>query len=98
MAIWKLEPTDLESPRWRGTDYVGVAIVRAQDEQTARQTATSRFARAVRRESKYQDSPAPSPWKVPELVTCTELNQADFDREGPAEVLDPLSWEPAKHH
>ncbi len=97
MAIWKLEPTNLESPDWQISSYVGRAIVRAPDATSARRMAAEQFTRAARTPLIGQDSPA-SPWTNPELVTCTELADSDFDPEGPAEVLDPLMWEPTKQH
>ncbi len=78
MAIWKLEPTDVESTDWQISTYRGRTIVCAPDAISARRVAADQFT----------CSPE-SPWTNPDLVTCTEL-----DPEGPTEVLDPLSWEP----
>ena len=97
MAIWKLEPTNLESPDWQISSYRGRAIVRAPDATSSRRMAAEQFTRAARTPLIGRDSPA-SPWTNPELVTCTELHDSNFDPEGPAEVLDPLMWEPTKQH
>ncbi len=93
MAIWKLEPTNLESPDWQISTNRGRVIVRAPDAMSARKVAAEHFTRGARPVVIGQDSPA-SPWTNPELVTCTELADSDFDPDGPAEVLGPLSWEP----
>ncbi len=93
MAIWKLEPTNLESPDWQISSYRGQAIVRAPDAISARRVAADQFTCEARTVVIGRDSPE-SPWTNPELVTCAELHDSDFDPDGPAEVLDPLSWEP----
>ena len=43
MAVWMLTPVDLDDPNWEASSHRGPAIVRAPDEQKARETAERAF-------------------------------------------------------
>ena len=87
MHIWKLEPTDIESEDWRTSTYKGPVIVRAKDEASARLLAVEAFGIAVRRKA-GNDTPL-MVWSQGELVTCIRLDDSEYKKEGPEEVLSP---------
>jgi hypothetical protein len=43
MSIWKLSPVDFQAEEWKRSRHQGDAIIRAQDEEEARDVAASRF-------------------------------------------------------
>ncbi len=87
MAIWKLTPLDLLDPNWDASSHRGVAIVRARTETDARNTAAKAFDTKTRfRPGEGQKFP---PWKRPALVRVEPIEDARYEAEGPAAVLDP---------
>ena len=47
MPIWKLSPINLQAEDWKRSTYEGDAIIRAKDEDEARNVAVCRFDRAA---------------------------------------------------
>jgi len=43
MSLWKLQPLDLSDPNWEASSHRGPVIVRAPDEQAARDEAQRAF-------------------------------------------------------
>jgi len=87
MPLWKLTPVDLHDPNWEASSHRAVAIVRALDEADARDTAARAFDVKTRfSPRKGQRLP---PWKRDALVTVERIEDARYDAEGPASVLEP---------
>lgn len=87
MMILKLNPTAVESDRWRASRYRGEVLARAKDEKQARTLATQHF-RAVSEYVHGADTPLP-PWPDPELVTCEVVDDWGIETDGPVEILSP---------
>ncbi len=87
MPIWRLTPVDLTDPDWGASSHRGFALVRARDEEEAREAAAAAFDVPTRFEP-GRGVLAP-PWKRPRLVTAEVIEDPRFEAEGPAEVLDP---------
>ena len=95
MLIYKLTPTEKTSDHWRASSYKGDVVIRAEDEDEARNIAKLKFLKAVKRISKYQDTPI-SPWSDSDLVKCERLENSDYDENGLAGVLFPKSNMPRR--
>ena len=56
MPLWKLQPLDLSDPNWEASSHRGVVVVRAPDEETARDEAGARvwLEDAARPRRRYQ--------------------------------------------
>lgn len=70
MPVFKLTPIDLDDPNWKCSMHSRPCLVRAEDEDQAREFATVEFKIGVgrNRELKVRKSP----WKDSDLVECTE--------------------------
>ena len=88
MHIWKLSPLDMSTRDWESSTYRGVAIVRAKNEEEARQCAMRRFSIAVERNPK--EDLRLCPWTQGELVLCQELFDSQYQATGETTVLEPL--------
>ena len=82
MAIYKLFPVDHSPLKWQSCRYRGEAIVRADNEEHARQLGTHEFC-----------IPRPaltsSPWEDPQTVLCHPMNDGGYNELGPQKVLSP---------
>lgn len=87
MRIWRLSPIDLSDPNWEASAHRGPAIVRAEDEEEARNLAQETFG-VKTRFAPGAGIIAP-PWQRAELVTAEIVTDSPFEPEGPAEVLQP---------
>jgi hypothetical protein len=87
VTIWRLIPIDLDDPSWLTSSHRGPAVVRARDENTARQTAQEAFG-LPQRFRPGKGTPVP-PWKRPEHVRAERLEASIYPADGPAEVLEP---------
>jgi hypothetical protein len=87
MRIWRLFPVDPSDPNWQASAHRGVAIVRAETEEEARELAQHAFG-VKTRFSPGSGIIAP-PWKRAEHVTAEIIADSPYDREGPPEVLQP---------
>lgn len=72
---------------WESSTYRGVAIVRASNEQEARQCAMQRFAIATKRDPK--EGMRICPWVQGTFVSCEELVDSKYQTIGEAAVLEP---------
>jgi hypothetical protein len=86
MPIWRLDPIHPDDRHWRASTYTGPLSVRAADEIKARELAASAF-RIDAETSAATDIPRP-PWLFPWLVTCTRIEDSEFEEDGPATILD----------
>lgn len=91
LAIWRLEPIDLSDHNWRASGHREAVIVRADDEQRARDLATFAFGKAAEKQG-IQETPV-VPWHYDQNVSCTELKESEFDADGPDSILDPPGYD-----
>ena len=89
MQIWRLTPISPRRHDWRLSNYLGVAIVRAESEFAARRRAQIIFSRDIARARGSQ--PATSPWLDPSRVHCLPPVGSLFTKFGPEDVLRPNS-------
>jgi hypothetical protein len=87
MPLWKLRPLDLSDPNWEASSHRGVVIVRAPDEETARDEAERAFG-VKTRFSPGERAKAP-PWKRASLVSAARIWDQRYEEDGPTEVLEP---------
>ncbi len=87
MAIWHLTPIDLDDPSWEASSHRGAAIVRAENEDAAREIAQRAFG--VKTGFRPQHRIIAPPWKRSKLVRAEHVRDPRFKEEGPAEVLSP---------
>ena len=86
MPIWKLSPIDLKAEEWKRSMHKGDAIIRAQNEEEARDVATSCFDQFARDTTRT----LLCPWPNPALVQCIQLeSDSSWEADGPPAVLDP---------
>lgn len=92
MKVWELLPIDPTNENWAASTYNRSVVVRADNEDRAREIAKLEFRTAA---SKLGAVPYP-PWQHPDLVECCELTDGSFDAEGDEAILDPadhdLEW------
>ncbi len=86
MPIWRLDPIHPDDHHWRASTYTGPLSVRAADETKARELAASAF-RIGAETAASRDVPR-APWLFPWLVTCTRIEDSEFEEDGPDTVLD----------
>jgi hypothetical protein len=87
MPLWKLQPLDLSDPNWEASSHRALVIVRAPDEETAREEAERAFG------VKTRFSPGKGvmvpPWKRASLVSAARIRDQRYEEDGPTEVLEP---------
>ena len=88
MKIWRLSPLNPNFAGWCCSRYQGDAIVRAEDEEKARDIAYRHFWSLAEKVSPCQETPR-SPWKDSSVVKCIELDNSKYSTDGPAELLEP---------
>jgi len=89
MRVYELKPTSEALDDWEANEYKGTVIVRAQDEKSARLKASFGFFTLTKEES-GRDTPIP-PWQNGKLVICKQLDNSEYEEEGPEEILFPKS-------
>ena len=92
MPVWTLTPLDTSDHNWRASTWSKPVLVRAPDEQRAREIAKLAFGIATKREPS-QDVPA-NPWGSPALVSAAVDPDQDDNRDGPEAILDPAEYDP----
>lgn len=93
MSLWKLEPLDLSDPNWEASSHRGLVIVRAPDDEAARDAAQRAFG-VKTRFSPGAGVTAP-PWKRASLVSAERVHDQRYEEEGPTEILEPSFTLPA---
>lgn len=88
MKIWKLSPINLDFAGWCCSTYKDDVIIRAEDEEKARDIATQNFGIFAKKVSSTQETPR-SPWNDSTVVKCIELSNSKYSIEGPAKLLEP---------
>jgi len=87
MPLWKLQPLDRSDPNWEASSHRGLVIVRAPDEETARDEAQRAFG------VKTRFSPGAGvktpPWQRASLVSAERVRDERYEEEGPTAVLEP---------
>ena len=87
MPIWKLSPIDVGDPSWEASSHRGVIIVRAPDEDAAREVAQKRFG--VKTAFPPGQGVKAPPWRRGHLVRAQIIKDERYEAEGPTEVLLP---------
>ena len=90
MRVYELKPTSEALDDWEAGEYKGTVIVRAQDEKSARdkvQVSDFGYIESL----KELGSPVKSPWLDDKLVICKQLDNLEYEEEGPEEILSPKS-------
>lgn len=87
MPLWKLTPIDLMDPCWEASSHRAMTVVRAADEDAAREVAQKAFG--VKTGFKPGAGIKAPPWRRPSLVSAVRVEDARYDPEGPAAVLEP---------
>jgi len=87
MVIWHLTPIDLDDPSWEASSHRGAAVVRAENEDAAREIAQRAFG--VKTGFRPQRRVIAPPWKSSKLVRAEHVRDPRFKEEGPAEVVSP---------
>jgi hypothetical protein len=87
MPLWKLQPLDLSDPNWEASSHRGLVIVRAPDEEEARDVAQRAFG-VKTRFSPGAGVQAP-PWTRAALVAAERTEDERYEQEGPSAVLQP---------
>jgi hypothetical protein len=87
MPIWRLEPINPDDHHWQASPYAGPLIVRAADEDKARELAASQFRIGA---EKPPGTEVPrTPWLYSWLATYTRIEASEFEEDGPETILDP---------
>lgn len=87
MPLWKLHPIDLSDPNWEMSSHRDVVVVRAADEERARDVAQQAFG--VKRGFPLKGGVTAPPWKRPQLVSAELIKDSRWEDEGPDAVLMP---------
>jgi len=87
MRVYDLKPTSEALDDWEANEYKGTVIVRAQDEKSARDKAQFVSLSLTEKES-GEDEPI-SPWQDDKLIICKQLDNSEYEEEGPEEILFP---------
>ena len=87
MPLWKLMPVDLSDPDWEASSHRGLVIVRAPNEEAARDEAEKTFG--VKTRFKPGAGVKAPPWKRSALVKAERIEDPRYESEGPVEILDP---------
>jgi hypothetical protein len=85
--IWRLTPTAPDDPSWQASSHRGAVVVRAPDEERAREEAQKAFGVQTRFPPGTAFSLAP--WTRSALVRAEILEQSRHDPDGPIAVLEP---------
>lgn len=91
MKIWELLPIDPSNDNWAASTYAGSVVVRAENEDRAREIASLAFDTAATKPA--NGTVRYPPWRHPELVDCRELTDGSFDEDGDEAILDPPEYD-----
>ncbi len=89
MPLWELLPVDPRDPNWEASSYEGRIVVRAPNENAARDEAERAFG--VKTRFKPGAGVKAPPWKRPALVKAEIIHDDLYEEEGPTEILFPVS-------
>ncbi len=78
---------DLTDPNWEASSHRAFAIVRAPDEEAAREAAQQAFG--VKTGFRPGGGIKAPPWKRESLVTAERIEDPRYEPDGPSEVLEP---------
>lgn len=87
MPVWRLTPIDLADPDWAASSHRAVTVVRAPDEESARQAAQEAFG--VKTRFPPGEGVTFPPWTREELVRAERIEDPRYPEDGATAVLDP---------
>lgn len=96
MPIWRLSPIDLSDRNWEASSHRGQVVVRASNEDEARDLAEDAFA--VKTRFAPGMGVITPPWKRPEQVKVELVTDSPYEPEGPPQVLEPSFEHDLKPH
>ena len=92
MPIWKLEPVDPMEDHWRRSAWGATVFIRAKDELAARGMAQNAYGVAA---GGFAGTLPPGaetpllPWEHDLISTCEQVEDSEYDTDGPDEILSP---------
>ena len=81
-------PVELENGNWEASSYRGRVVVRAPNEDAARDEAEKAFG--VKTRFQPGTGVKAPPWKRPALVKAAIIEDARYEDKGPTELLFPV--------
>ncbi len=90
MPIYELTAIDPDHINWRASMVNDRAVIRADNEMNARLLANRTFRVAAIGPARGR-VPVP-PWTDPTIVACREIEDSDWETDGPPAVLFPESF------
>ena len=87
MPLWRLTPLDPKDLSWEASSHRAMALVRAPDEEAAREVAQKAFG--VKTGFRPGEGIKAPPWKRAHLVKAERIADDRYDPDGPAGVLEP---------
>lgn len=87
MAIWKLEPINLNNRAWEASTYRGEVIVRADSETKAREIAYSAFV--ILSEERRGEKISINSWIDSAEVSAVTIRDKKYEENGKEEILGP---------
>lgn len=91
MPVWQLDPFDPKSNNWRASTYNRRVIIRAPDEQRAREIANLAFG-IIAEHIHGRDTPI-LPWLHADVVKCQEIEAGPYEEDGEDEIVDPSEYD-----
>jgi len=91
MAICQHDPIDISDHNWRASTYVGRVIIRAPDEQRAREIAT--YALGIAAEHIPGMEVPTIPWEYGHLVECERIEPGAHAEDGEDAILEPSEFD-----
>lgn len=88
MQIWRLHPSDVDSPGWEASTYKGEVIIRAESEIKARAMAAKAYVIATRVKIGARTN-HDIPWNQPSLVSAVTIQDRRYDERGSEEIVGP---------
>lgn len=90
MPIYKLSPVDKKSHHWKASTFKGDVYVRAENEDRARQIASSKFHVAAVKGPEDESVPS-NPWSQGEVVRAEIDGSGRFSDEGEEGIVAEVS-------
>lgn len=88
MPVWLLTPLDAHDPDWQASSHCGPVVVRAPNEQRAREAAAEAFD--LKTGFRPGEGVRFPPWNRAALVKAEQVLDTRFDEDGPTALLEPV--------
>lgn len=95
LPIWELKPIALANHNWSSSRWKERALIRASNEQRAREIADRAFAIAA---EKLPGSTTPlSPWIYGDLVEVRSVELEGWSQDGEEAIIEPMGYDDDQH-